>query len=401
MCPSHDETKVLDKSNRSDCSIDEERQKSVDSVPCDDQKMLGYRQDASADGACDALKRFSAKVAVGDVLIGDADNKTKLIERFAGGSFGELYRGEFINTGGKQVAVKVEPQGGLYNSFLLQEGSVYRNLEGGPGIPKVYWFGYHGSDYRALVMDLLGPTLEDLFHNCKQRFSMKTILMLVDQMFSILEHVHSRNYVHRDISPSNFVLGGEGNETKLFLIDFGHAKKFRTTSYIVPRRNSVAMPKAVVGTPRFISVHAHLSHEEAPRDDLEALGYIIIYLARGSLPWQGLRARNMPEKLTKIAEVKMQTPADVLCQGLPDEFAVYTNYVRRLKLFEAPDYSGIRDMFRALAAKLDIAYDEGFDWTMKEGGVAEDAEEFISDAISIPNDDCKDDASPNITPLSR
>jgi serine/threonine protein kinase len=401
MCPNHDDAKSLDKSNRSDCSIDEERKHSAGSEPHEGTNNLGYRQDLSANGACEALKKFSTKVSVGDVHIGDADNKTRLIERFAGGSFGELYRGELVSAGDRQVAVKIEPQGGTYNSFLLQEGSVYRYLEGGPGIPKVHWFGYHGSDYRALVMDLLGPTLEDLFHRCNQHFSLKTMLLLIDQMFHILEHVHTQNYVHRDISPSNFVLGGAGNETKLYLIDFGHAKRFRTGTFVVPRRSSVAMPRAVVGTPRFISVHAHLSHEEGPRDDLEALGYIIIYLARGRLPWQGVKATTMPEKLTKITEIKMHTTVEELCKGLPEEFAVYINYVRGLKLFETPDYAGIRELFKTLAEKLDIMYDDSFDWTTGDNYATTDADEQASNPISIPNEDSKDDSSPNITPVSR
>ncbi|KAK2158871.1 hypothetical protein LSH36_162g03098 [Paralvinella palmiformis] len=400
MCPESDDEQKSSSgcSNRSDCSIDEERKRTVESVPCDDANIVGYRLDPTADGACQALRLFSEKVQGGGVQVGDSDYKTKLTERFAGGSFGELYRGELLNYDNKKVAVKVEPQGGANCNFLLQEGAVYRNLEGGPGIPTVYWFGFHGSEYRALVMDLLGLTLEDLFYACKRQFSMKTLLLLADKMLAILHHVHSRSYVHRDISPSNFVFGRDENENNLFLIDFGHAKKFVSGSFVVPRRNSFALTKAVVGTPRFISLHAHLGHEEGPRDDLEALGYILVYLARGRLPWQGIKAHCMPEKLNRIAEIKMNTSPEELCKGLPQEFAIYINYVRGLKLHEDPDYDGIREMFRSLAAKLDMTYDDSFDWTEKNDEAANNA---MSDPKAIPVAESNDGDSPKVTPVSR
>lgn len=401
MCPeSDDDQKSFSGcSNRSDCSIDEERQRTIDSVPCDDCNVVGYRKDPTAEGACEALRHFSEKVHSGVVYVGDSEYKTRLIERFAGGSFGELYRGELLQFDNKQVAVKVEPQGNANCNFLLQEGAVYRNLEGGAGIPKVYWFGFHGAEYRALVMDLLGPTLEDLFYLCKRHFSMKTLLMLTGKMLDILQHVHSRSYVHRDISPSNFVFGCAENESNLYLIDFGHAKKFTSGSFMMARRNSFNVAKAVVGTPRFISIHAHLGHEEAPRDDLEALGYILIYLARGVLPWQGIKARSMPEKLNKIAEIKMNTSPEELCKGLPQEFAVYFNYVRGLKLHEEPDYAGIKQLFQSLAEKLDITYDDCFDWTKDQTTATSSS---VSDPKTIPAAEGSSDGdSPKVTPVSR
>jgi len=401
MCPPQNDKKCEELEakclcdNKSNCSIDQERKRTVISYPCEDGgNCVGYRLDASEDGSCEPLRRFTKKVTTSEVFIGDSDNKTKLVKRFAGGSFGELYYGELASEKNKIVAVKVEPQTSVYNSFLLQEGSVYRNLEGGPGIPKVYWFGYHGSDYRAMIMDMLGPTLEDLFYGCNQKFSMKTILLLADQMFSVMEHVHSRGYVHRDLSPSNFVIGGGGEETKIYLIDFGHAKKYRTTAMAVPRRSSYVVPKAVVGTPRFISVHAHLSHEDSPRDDLEALGYILLYLAKGALPWQGIQAKTMPEKLNKIAHSKMSTPIADMCGELPEEFAIYINYVRGLRLFEEPDYAGIRELFHGLASKLEINYDDGFDWM----NITPREDKALT---TKSGDDLADDASPNLTPLSR
>lgn len=74
------------------------------------------------------------------------------------------------------------------------------------GIPEVYWYGIEG-DYKALVMELLGQSLEDLFQFCGRKFSLKTCCMLGDQMISRVEYMHSQNFLHRDMKPDNFLMG--------------------------------------------------------------------------------------------------------------------------------------------------------------------------------------------------
>ena len=109
---------------------------------------------------------------------------------------------------------------------LLYESKLYKILQGGVGIPHIRWYGPE-RDYNVLVMDLLGPSLEDLFNLCSRRFTMKTVLMLADQMIDRIEYVHSKNFIHRDIKPDNFLMGTCKHSNKLFLIDFGLAKKYR------------------------------------------------------------------------------------------------------------------------------------------------------------------------------
>ena len=161
-------------------------------------------------------------------------------------------------------------------------------------------------------MDLLGPSLEDLFNFCSRRFTMKTVLMLADQMISRIEFVHNKNFIHRDIKPDNFLMGIGRHCNKVFLIDFGLAKKYRdnrTRQHIMYRED-----KNLTGTARYASINAHLGIEQSRRDDMESLGYVSMYFNRGSLPWQGLKAATKKQKYEKISEKKMSTPVEVLCK---------------------------------------------------------------------------------------
>ncbi|CAG0890349.1 unnamed protein product, partial [Darwinula stevensoni] len=223
------------------------------------------------------------------------------------------------------------------------------------------WYGQE-RDYHVLVMDLLGPSLEDLFNFCARRFTMKTVLMLADQMIGRIEYVHSKNFIHRDIKPDNFLMGIGRHCNKLFLIDFGLAKKYRDsrTRCHIPYRED----KNLTGTARYASINAHLGIEQSRRDDMESLGYVLMYFNRGSLPWQGLKAATKKQKYEKISEKKMSTSVEVICKGFPAEFAMYLNYCRGLRFDEAPDYMYLRQLFRILFRTLNHQYDYTFDWTM-------------------------------------
>ena len=154
-------------------------------------------------------------------------------------------------------------------------------------------------------MDLLGKSLEDLFSACKRKFSLKTVLMLADQMVSRVEFVHSNHFIHRDMKPDNFLMGPLNNSGLLHLVDFGLAKKYRDskTGCHIPYRDH----KNMTGTARYASMNTHLGIEQARRDDLEGIGFILIYFLKGSLPWQGLNARTKKEKYDKIKDKKVST----------------------------------------------------------------------------------------------
>uniref|UniRef100_A0A1I8HS73 non-specific serine/threonine protein kinase n=1 Tax=Macrostomum lignano TaxID=282301 RepID=A0A1I8HS73_9PLAT len=189
-------------------------------------------------------------------------------------------------------------------------------------------------------MDLLGPSLEDLFTFCSRRFTMKTVLMLADQMLCRVEFVHNKNFIHRDIKPDNFLMGIGRHCNKLFLVDFATS---RTKAHI-PYRDD----KNLTGTARYASVNAHAGIEQSRRDDLESLGY----------------ANNKKQKYERIYEKKVSTPIESLTRGYPPEFSRYLSYCRNLKFEEAPDYRWLRENFRILFRTLNFVFDYVFDWTL-------------------------------------
>ncbi|CAG9859179.1 unnamed protein product [Phyllotreta striolata] len=285
--------------------------------------------------------------------------KYRLVRKIGSGSFGDIYLGINI-TNGEEVAVKLESIRARHPQ-LLYESKLYKLLHGGIGIPHIRYYGQE-KEHNVLVMDLLGPSLEDLFNFCSRRFTIKTVLMLADQMIGRIEFVHCKSFIHRDIKPDNFLMGIGRHCNKLFLIDFGLAKKFRdarTRAHIIYRED-----KNLTGTARYASINAHLGIEQSRRDDMESLGYVLMYFNRGCLPWQGLKAATKKQKYEKISEKKMSTPVEVLCKGFPAEFSMYLNYCRGLRFEEAPDYMYLRQLFRILFRTLNHQYDYTFDWTM-------------------------------------
>ena len=282
-----------------------------------------------------------------------------LVRKIAHGSFGEIYKA--INTtNGDEVALKSESTRARHPQ-LLHESKVYKVLSGGEGIPHVRWFG-QVKDFNILVMDLLGPNLEELFEVCSRKFTMKTILMLADQMINRMEYTHNKNVLHRDIKPDNFVVGSGSHCNEIFIIDFGLANKYRDngTRQHIPYRED----RPLIGTRRYASINAHLGIEQSRRDDMESLGYVLMYFNRGNLPWQGLNALTKKQKHERIAEKKMSTPVEVLCKGFPEEFAMYLNYCRGLRFDEAPDYMYLMQLFRILFRTLNHQYDYEFDWIL-------------------------------------
>nr|CRX78962.1 hypothetical protein ls5930a1_00018 [Leucosporidium scottii] len=273
----------------------------------------------------------------------------------------DIYLGVNIISG-EEVAIKLESVKAKHPQ-LEYEAKVYKTLAGGVGVPFVRWFGVE-CDYNAMVLDLLGPSLEDLFNFCNRKFTLKTVLLLADQLISRIEYTHSRNFIHRDIKPDNFLMGIGKRGNQVNVIDFGLAKKYRDpkTHLHIPYREN----KNLTGTARYTSINTHLGVEQSRRDDMESLGYVLMYFLRGSLPWQGLKAATKKQKYDRIMEKKMTTPTEYLCRGFPNEFAIYLNYCRSLRFDDKPDYSYLRKLFRDLFVREGFQYDYVFDWSVQQ-----------------------------------
>ncbi|KAL2463137.1 casein kinase I [Forsythia ovata] len=285
--------------------------------------------------------------------------KFKLGRKIGSGSFGELYLGVNIQTG-EEVAVKLE-SAKTKHPQLHYESKLYMLLQGGTGIPHLKWFGVEG-EYNAMAIDLLGPSLEDLFNYCNRKFTLKTVLMLANQLITRVEYMHSRGFLHRDIKPDNFLMGLGRKASQVYVIDYGLAKKYRdlqTHKHIPYREN-----KNLTGTARYASVNTHLGVEQSRRDDLESLGYVLMYFLRGSLPWQGLKAGTKKQKYDKISEKKMLTPVEVLCKSYPSEFISYFHYCRSLRFEDKPDYLYLKRLFQDLFIREGYQLDHVFDWTI-------------------------------------
>jgi len=285
--------------------------------------------------------------------------KYKLGKKIGSGSFGDIYLGTTHPTG-EEVAIKLESVKSRHPQ-LLYESKIYRILSGGVGIPSLQWYGVEG-DYNVMVIELLGPSLEDLFMFCSRKFSLKTVVMLADQLLSRIEYVHSRSFLHRDIKPDNFLIGLNKRSNHVYVIDFGLAKKYRDpkTMQHIPYVDK----KNLTGTARYASINTHCGIEQSRRDDLESLGYVLMYFCRGSLPWSGLKAATKKQKYEKIMEKKISTPIDLLCRGYPQEFASFLNYTRGLRFEDKPDYTYLRKLFTMIVQKEGIVFDYMFDWTM-------------------------------------
>lgn len=213
-----------------------------------------------------------------------------------------------------------------------------------------------------MVLDLLGPSLEDLFNYCGRRFNLKTVLMIADQLICRLEFIHAKNFIHRDVKPDNFLIGLGKRAQICHTIDFGLAKKFRDpkTHHHIPYKEN----KNLTGTARYASINTHIGIEQSRRDDMESLGYVLMYFVRGSLPWQGLKANTKKQKYERIMEKKMSTPIDVLCRGYAPEFKSYLEYCRALRFDDKPDYSYLKRLFKELFFRKGFCLDAMFDWTI-------------------------------------
>ncbi|EDW44890.1 casein kinase I isoform X8 [Drosophila sechellia] len=331
--------------------------------------------------------RQSVSTTTGVLMVGP---NFRVGKKIGCGNFGELRLGKNLYNN-EHVAIKMEPmkskapQLHLEYRFYKLLGSHADNAP--DGIPRIYHLGTCGGRYNAMVLELLGLSLEDLFNICARKFSLKTVLMIAKQLLHRIEYVHSRHLIYRDVKPENFLIGRTSTKREkiIHIIDFGLAKEYidLDTNRHIPYREH----KSLTGTARYMSINTHMGREQSRRDDLEALGHMFMYFLRGSLPWQGLKADTLKERYQKIGDTKRATPIEVLCDGHPEEFATYLRYVRRLDFFETPDYDFLRRLFQDLFDRKGYTDEGEFDWTGKTMSTPVGSLQTGHEVIISPNKD--------------
>jgi casein kinase 1/casein kinase 1 epsilon len=273
-------------------------------------------------------------------MIGTDINKYTVTKYIGSGSFGDVFEARNKKTE-QLVALKIPIQNEERDGqkSLLDEAKIYKQIssrENGVAEMKIT----SCKNQKIIVMDLLGPSLESLLTKHK-KYGMKTVISLAIKIIDIIKYVHTCGYLHRDIKPDNFVIG-EDDKKKLYIIDFGLAKK-----YIKKNGDHIEFSdqKKFCGTARYASIAAHKSCEQSRKDDLESIGYMLVYMYKGKLPWQGVKHKDKKERYRLIGEKKESLTEEELCSNMPKEFTIFLKYVRNLDFNEKPHYSALKKMF--------------------------------------------------------
>lgn len=276
-------------------------------------------------------------------LLGKHVNGYIMLSHIGSGSFGHVFEAEDTKTK-THVAIKVPVKNDARDgqNSLIEEAKIYKVLSHPPkGIPNVRVSKYR--DRKLIVMDLLGSSLETLLGKHK-RFGLKTVIQLAVKMIDTMRFVHSFGYLHRDIKPDNYVIGRD-DPRDLYCIDFGLAKK-----YIKSNGDHIDFleNRKFVGTARYASINAHRGVEQSRRDDMESIGYLLVYFFKGKLPWQGVKHKDKKERYRLIHRRKEEVSTEELCSSMPREFVTYLNYVKNLDFDEKPHYTALKNMFTKL-----------------------------------------------------
>lgn len=281
-------------------------------------------------------------------LIGTEINSYTITKYIASGSFGDVFSAKNEKTNevvALKIPIKTKEKNG--EKWLLEEAKVYSALNKDRtedcGVANMKVVKNKALDKKIIVMDLLGPSLERILDK-RKKFRLKSVILLAIQMIELLRYIHDKGYIHRDIKPDNFVMDFE-EASKLYSIDFGLAKR-----YLTKNDEHIQFKKVgkFCGTARYASIAAHKGYEQSRKDDMEAVGYLLVYLYRGHLPWQHLKSKDKQVRYNMIMEKKEATTVEELCQQLPREFLIYFKHVKSLDFNERPLYTSLINMFKKL-----------------------------------------------------
>ena len=283
-------------------------------------------------------------------------NKYRLVEKLGEGTFGMIFKCESSDG---LCAFKFEKKRPNKRSLLKMESDIMIALKG-PGIPRIISYIEEG-EYNIMIMELLGKSLEGLLKaSPKKKLSLKTVCLLGIEIIKILKYIHDRHYIHRDIKPDNFAIG-YSDPNEIYLLDFGLAKKYRSSKTLEQR--PMMKNKKLTGTARYASINALKGYDQSRRDDLESVGYVLAYLLRGSLPWQGIIVKTKEEKYAKILYKKQYITPEQLLTGFPSELVNYLKYCKYLNYDQEPDYNYLSSLFvNIIKNELNSEIDYKYDW---------------------------------------
>jgi serine/threonine protein kinase len=278
----------------------------------------------------------------------------QIIEKIGSGSFGDIYLAKKKNIPHLNLAAKIEER--KSKERVINEYKIYRKLNTSgaiKGLPKIYEL-IQTEDYNIMFMELLDSSLEDQYNKHNRNFDLPTVLKLGVEIIKLIHQVHKKGYIHRDIKPNNFMIGM--NKNKIYIMDFGLSKRFiKSGRHIEFHKN-----RSLIGTARYASINMHMGIEPSRRDDLESIGYMLVYFLINKLPWQGLKKKGKAH-IKEIGNIKMCTNIDDLCKKIPNCFNKYLKYCRNLKFNEEPNYNYLIELFKEEANKKKLKL--VFQWT--------------------------------------